>query len=129
MNGRGLQARWTVAWALALVLALQSVFTGLALGSTDAPPQRDALGNVICLSAAETDQGGGRSPHEHRTLPDCCTFACSMAWSQLPAPDGSAVVATIAAPRAATRPALVLSVASSFLDHRHSHPRAPPMMA
>ncbi len=128
MNGRVLQARWTVAWALALVLALQSVFTGLALGSTEGPLQRDALGNVICASAAGTDQDGG-GPREHHSLPDCCTFACSMFWSQLPAPDGSSVLATIAAPRTATRPALVLSVASSFLDHRRGYPRAPPMMA
>lgn len=128
MSGTSPRARWFAALALTLVLALQAVFTSFALGSTGDRPQLDPFGNVLCLGRGDPADQGGSTPSGHDKLPDCCTFACSMFWPQLPAPDGH--VALRVRPVAATAPSARLAqrISSSFLDHRRSHPRAPPMI-
>ncbi|MBZ9937207.1 hypothetical protein LB518_12960 [Mesorhizobium sp. BR1-1-16] len=129
MSGTSPKARWFAALALTLALALQAVFTSLALGKTDEQPRLDPFGHVLCLSGGEASDEGGSSPHGHGNLPDCCTFACSMFWPQLPSPDGQLafrlplVIETVALAVPNER------VSSSFLDHRRSYPRAPPMTA
>lgn len=126
MVARTAAARWTGALALLLVLVLQVVLSSLALGHAGDRPTLDAFGHELCLGSGAQDDGGS-DPHDHGKLPDCCTFACSMFWPQLPARDGDVAARTPAVAAVEPPPAPVRAIASSFLDHRRRHPRAPPM--
>lgn len=114
--------------ALALVLALQVVFSALGLGHAADRPQLDAFGHVLCLSGAGTDPGG-QEPHDKGQLPACCTLACSMLWAPLPARDGDGIAPPSPVAAAVPRPAPTPTISSSFLDHRRRHPRGPPAAA
>jgi hypothetical protein len=70
---------WLVEVALfaAYMLVLQSVFGAMAAGSSFAAGAIDPFGNSTCLgNPALPDQTP--ASHDHSSLPDCCTFACSM---------------------------------------------------
>ena len=78
MNFR--RTRWgsRVALCAAWLLVVQALLTGLSLGASAAPVQRDFFGNVICSEAARSGTEDGQ-PANPAHLPTCCVLGCSMA--------------------------------------------------
>ena len=113
----------TVAFVAACVLVLQSFLSAWAAGAF-AAPMLDAFGNSLCITSIDHD--GTTPAHDHSSLPDCCTFGCSMESSLLAAAPGDEV--GLARPLAADeiRYGLVRPFHIQAPDHDPGSPRAPP---
>ncbi|MCO5064655.1 MAG: hypothetical protein M9924_09570 [Rhizobiaceae bacterium] len=70
-----------IAAVAACILLLNAFASAWSSAAAAASPNLDAFGNVLCLP----DQGGQNGGHG--TLPNCCTFGCTMGSSVLEPPD------------------------------------------
>lgn len=66
-----------VAFAVAIVMALQLVLSPLALAAAAAPV--DAFGNPLCITHTDAQEPASAPGKERSFAPDCCTLACGMA--------------------------------------------------
>lgn len=115
------------AWAFSLVFVLmvQLVGSALAMGGATTP-QRDAFGNIICSTTIGASGESDGAPAHHSGLMDCCTFACSMFWPQLPGPEGLASLVLPSLGRASLKPPRVETAVIAVRVWRAADPRAPP---
>jgi hypothetical protein len=118
-----------VAFAVAMLMALQVALAPLALAATASAAPVDAFGNPLCISHVEEQEPASAPGKERARAPDCCTLACGMAASIVPTH------------RAVLIPFDPLAQPSQRIADRHGsdvpsvhdaltgHPRGPPAIA
>jgi len=115
-----------VAVAVAIVMALQILLGTFAMAANAATPMVDAFGNMLCINSAEGDDSGSTPNKDRPLLPECCTLACGLVHSFVPA-DTS--VAALFNPLSEPLQRPVIRFAEPFhsvLDSLPGNPRAPP---
>lgn len=111
-----------VALVAACVLALQTCLTAWAAA---AMPLLDAFGNPLCITSVDHD--GTSPPSDHSSLPDCCTFGCSMASPLAAAGPGDGIGLLRPLSSADVRFGRVEAFHIQGPDHDPGSPRAPPV--
>ncbi|MDG4675936.1 hypothetical protein P9A16_33070 [Shinella sp. 838] len=115
-----------MAVAVAIVMALQILLGTFAMAANAATPMVDAFGNMLCINSAEGDDSGSTPNKDRPLLPECCTLACGLVHSFVPA-DTSVAVLFNPLSEPLQRP--VIRFAEPFhsvLDSLPGNPRAPP---
>ena len=111
---------------VALMLVVQALLSGLSLGLSAAPLERDAAG-ILCVrdGGTATDQSQPGAPHHSGA--DCCTLGCSMVGALVPLLPADA--ATYPAPPRAMGAGVALAKAPPQSEQRSpQNPRAPPRL-
>lgn len=119
--------RWQAAFAVAVVLVLQTFAVAWTSGAMAAGPQLDAFGNTLCITS--TDHDGAVPSSDHVKALGCCTFACGAAIAAVAAPPEHGVILRrdLAASDIAFSDERVARAHAP--DHNPQSPRAPPLIA
>lgn len=118
-----------VAFAVAVLMALQVLLSPLAQAAAAGNSAVDAYGNPLCITHLDEQKPASTPGKERSPAPDCCTLACGMAAGLVPP----------------YRPILILfnplaqpsqRIFDGYDDHAPSahealpgHPRGPPTLA
>jgi hypothetical protein len=120
----------TVAFALAVLMALQALFGTFALAAAAAPSSVDAFGNPLCIThMAEQQQAPIQGPIPGKDgVPghDCCTLACAAAVNFVPTGRAAAILFN---PLAQPSQRMLEGYAAPAVrahDDLPGHPRGPP---
>ncbi len=73
-----------VAFAVAVLMALQALLGPLAVAAAAGASPVDAFGNPLCITHAEEQEPASAPGKERSLAPDCCTLACGMAAAFVP---------------------------------------------
>ncbi len=115
-----------VAFAVAVLMALQVALAPLAIAAAAAP--LDAFGNPICLSHVE-EQPASAPDRERALAPDCCTLACGMAAVFVPTHRAVAILFNPLARPSQRIPDAYGDIAPPAREALPGHPRGPPALA
>lgn len=118
----------TVAFAFAVLMALQALFGTFALAA--APSSVDAFGNPLCIThMAEQQQAPVQGPIPGKDgVPghNCCTLACAAAVNFVPTDRAAAILFNPLAQPSQRMPEGYADPAARPHDDLPGHPRGPP---
>ena len=118
-----------VAFAVAVLMALQAFFGTLALAAAATPSALDAFGNPLCITHMAQQQEVPAPGGDDRLGHDCCTLACAMAANFVPTDRTAAILFN---PLAQPSQRMVDGHADPVgpaHDDLSGHPRGPPATA
>lgn len=118
-----------VAFAVAMLMALQVALSPLAVAATAAAAPVDAFGNPICITHIDEQEPASAPGKERALAPDCCTIACGMAAAFVPT---HRVVPILFNPLAQSSQRILDGYGDTVPpahDALPGHPRGPPVIA
>ncbi|WP_411034856.1 hypothetical protein [Shinella sp. BYT-45] len=117
------------AFALAILLALQSLLGSFAMAAGTGTPMVDAFGNPLCIGGMEGHEPASAPDKDHSRHQECCTLACGMAHGFAPTDRAVAILFNpLAQPSQRILEARFDQVRPA-LDNLPGNPRAPPFAA
>ena len=122
-QAQGWASGFWVALGAALLLAVQMLLSGMAIGAAAAAPER-IYGDSLCTGGAASDHDGEQDGGPH--LPDCCLAGCAMFGGGTAPPPGDVAVAAPVPARGAASAVPAAGPVLLPLDQTPRRTRAPP---
>ncbi|GAA4167071.1 hypothetical protein [Shinella granuli] len=130
MNKRLQQSRiGMVAFAVAILMALQVLLSPFAVAASAATSPVDAFGNPLCITHIEEQEPASAPGKERSLAPDCCVLACGSAAAFVPTHHAVPILFNpLAQPSQRILDGYGDTVPSVY-DALPGHPRGPPTSA
>lgn len=126
---RGQRGIGRVAFAVALLMALQALLSPLALAASAGASPLDAFGNPLCITHVEQPEPASAPGKAHSSASDCCTLACGMVLSFVPTDRSDFIVFDPLAQPSRRMSDGYGDAPPSVHEALPGHPRGPPALA